>query len=319
MTARNQPQWENVRFRALMLSPSLDCILQLDSFAPGSVQTITAETRVPGGKGLNVARMLAQCGSQVGLSGLIGHDQASRFIDACRAASIDDQLHAIDASTRRNLTLVNGKQELKVNRPAFAGFALTDDLQQALLNELSASDVAILTGSLPVEAPPSLYRELIAALQTRGTLCVLDASGAALAAGVQAAPVVIKPNLAEAAELLGYPLDSEATIAKGARQLARVHEVVILSAGAAGAWFASKGKLFHAEAPAATLQDTTGAGDVMLGQFCHDYFGHDRELTPGLMARTVAAGTAATEQPGALPPAPSRITTLSSTVKITGE
>jgi len=300
-----------------MLSPSIDSILQVGSLTPGSVQSVLSETSLPGGKGLNVARMLAHCGASVGLTGLIGQGQQSYFQATCRAAGIDDRLHAIQAATRSNLTLVDNHSELKINRPAFAGYQLPPPLRQTLLDDLASGEVAILTGSLPADMPPDTYQHLITALHDRHIICVLDAAGAALAAGLRAAPAIIKPNLAEAAELVGHALDDAGAIIAAARQLAQRHDVVILSTGVDGAWFASERLLYHATAPSGHTQDTTGAGDVMLAQFCVDYFQNGRTLTPELMARTVAAGTAATEQHGAAPPSPARITALTPDVTIT--
>ena len=81
------------------------------------------------------------------------------------------------------------------------------------------------------------------------------------------------------------------------RKLMEAHEAAIVSDGAAGAWFAGRGKILFAKSPDVSRVDTTGAGDALLGQFCADYF-PARELTPGIAARAVAAGAAAVEQRG---------------------
>lgn len=71
----------------------------------------------------------------------------------------------------------------------------------------------------------------------------LDASGAALAAGLAAAPDIIKPNRAELAELLGHALTDTTSVVAAARELlARPNApgTVVVSMGGEGALFVTR-------------------------------------------------------------------------------
>ena len=120
----------------------------------------------------------------------------------------------------------------------------------------------------------------------------------------------------ELIEMTGLPLKTAADVSQVLRQLALKHRVVIMSDGAKGAWFASRGAVFFCQAPEVKIVDTTGAGDALLGRFCASYFAPSGgRLTKDIMAQAVAAGSAAVEQPGTPVPDEARIATLAAQVQ----
>jgi 1-phosphofructokinase len=152
---------------------------------------------------------------------------------------------------------------------------------------------------LPERFPPDTYARLIRLFQEAGKITVLDTSGPALAGGLAAGPSVIKPNRQELEACLGRALRSDHDLAAELRKLSATLELVVVSDGPNGAYFAGRGKILHAGSPPVTVKDTTGSGDSLLGQLCADYFGDGRrELTAAIAARAVAAGAAAAEVRG---------------------
>jgi fructose-1-phosphate kinase PfkB-like protein len=97
-------------------------------------------------------------------------------------------------------------------------------------------EFVVLSGSLPPGVPESLYADLIVLAQQAGVRAVLDASGAALRAGMQARPWMVKPNRAELESVLGRPLQNFADTLVAARSLhAQGIAVVAVTRGAEGA------------------------------------------------------------------------------------
>ena len=82
--------------------------------------------------------------------------------------------------------------------------------------------------------PPETYGQLIASADRHRV--ALDTSGAALLHGIQAAPLLIKPNRHEASQLLGHTIETlEQAVAAGRDLSARGPRIVVLSLGHDGA------------------------------------------------------------------------------------
>ncbi len=287
-------------FFTLTLNPAIDqTVLVKPPLALGAICSVTGETRTPGGKGVNVAKMIAANGKSVTAGGLLGKKDLPFFDGALTPAGIACRFLAVPFETRINTMLTDGiGHEIKLNKPGFPDLEFPEGHLIAYAETLAKKGLAIImSGSLPVRFPADTYARLIRIFRKAGCVTVLDTSGPALAAGLAEQPDVIKPNRHELEQVLARQLDSEAAIKDSLRELTKRHEVVILSDGAAGAWFASRGTLLFAPSPDVPRVDTTGAGDTLLGQFCADYF-PARTLTPEIAARAVAAGAAAVEQQG---------------------
>ncbi|HEY8906402.1 MAG TPA: PfkB family carbohydrate kinase, partial [Rhodoferax sp.] len=110
-------------------------------------------------------------------------------------------------------------------------------------------------------------QRLITHVHSLGAYVLLDASGSALAAGIGAAPDIIKPNRAELSELIGRPLEDTASMAAAARELlARPNGpgTVIVSMGGEGALFVNRQEALLAQPIPTELTSTVGAGDAMV-------------------------------------------------------
>lgn len=287
-------------FITLTLNPAIDLTLTVrGDLAPGSILSVVSETQTPGGKGVNVAKMIAANGKGVAAGGLLGRDEFGLYERALAPAGIACRFLAVPHPTRTNLMLTDGQgREMKLNRPGFPELAFDEAALATYARSLAAPGrTVVMSGSLPACFPADLYARLIRLFRAAGCPTVLDASGAPLAEALREKPDVIKPNREELESAIGRTLDSDEAVRDALLQLTASHEAVILSDGARGAWFARGTTLLFARSPDVPKIDTTGAGDALLGQFCADYF-PARVLTPAIAARAVAAGAAAVEQPG---------------------
>ncbi len=303
-------------FATVTLSPAVDCTIRVTGpLALGGVVRACGETRVPGGKGLNVAKQLAACGSPACVAGLLGQDVADDYRRYCAERGIAFAFVTVAHATRANLMITDGSRELKVNRAAFPELAFSDSLLNRCIDAVAAADIVVVSGSLPEQWPVSTYPSLVQRLKARGKRVVVDTSGPALAAAVGAQPDMIKPNREECEALVGEPLPDDRAIQRVLRSLAATGMTVVLSDGARGAWFAHDGHLLFCAAPAVQTVDTTAAGDVMLGEFCHHFFAAGT-LTPEAAAHAVAAGSAAVELAGSHVPPRHRIEQLLARMRV---
>lgn len=309
-------------FVTVTLSPAVDqTVLVAPPLALGGVHRGRESHRVPGGKGINVARMLARNGKTVRAGGILGEDVAPWFASSLSALGVQCDFLQVPNATRTNLMISDGAgRELKVNQPSFPDLDFDGPRLERYCTALaSPGDVAVLCGSLPQRFPQHTWRLLVERLNARGVRTVLDTSGEALAEGVRGVPAVIKPNREEFESIAGSRIEDEEALVRTAKAMAGESRIVIVSAGSEGAFFVGRGTALRARLAApVNVVDTTGAGDALLGQFCADFFeGRTPEqLTEALVSRAVAAGAAAIEIPGSEPPALERVLELARRVEI---
>ena len=127
----------------------------------------------------------------------------------------------------------------------------------------------IISGSIPSSLPKELYEKILGLLDERGVYAVVDTSGEALMRTLRFSPFLIKPNRQELEELAQKRLFTrEEIISQGKRLQEMGAKNVLISMAAEGAvLLTADGKIFFAEAPRGTLQNSVGAGDSMVGGF----------------------------------------------------
>ena len=307
----------------IALNPALDHTIEVDRLRQGEVNRATRMEAQVGGKGFNVASCLADFGIPTAVTGLLGRDNAALFEALFRAKGIADRCLRLDGCTRVNTKLVDPStgQTTDINLP---GPALTADVRRALLESLLARiDEAlatvrwvVLAGSLPPDWPDDTYRLLARHVRRGGGKVALDASGPALAAGLGAAPDLIKPNRAELAELTGARLAGlDAVVAAARGLLAGGPGIVAVSMGGDGALFLDREQALLAHPAQVDLISTVGAGDAMVaGMVAAQLAG----LPLAECARLATAFAAAKlARLGPHLPAPGVVRELAATVRIT--
>lgn len=261
------------RVCTVTLNPAIDLTAAVRHFTPGAVNRVLWDQEDPGGKGVNVASFLASWKIEVTATGLMGRENQEGFRALFAAKGIRDRFVPVVGRTRTNVKLVDEERGAEgvtdINFPGFSATAGDLSRLSAILEDLTADhEWFVLAGSLPGDVPPEAYRHLIALLKAKGRRTVLDTSGAALAAGLEAAPHVIKPNEQELSDLLGRPVRGPAAALAAAGELHRRGvETVIVSMGAAGALFSDGQSAVMAVPPPVEVRSTVGAGDAMVAGY----------------------------------------------------
>jgi sugar/nucleoside kinase (ribokinase family) len=264
--------------------------------APGSDRPASIRTR-GGGAGANVAVRLAGLGVDVLLAGCVGADAAGTGLAAeLRAAGVRTALRTVEgAATGTIVSLVEAGGQRSMLADRGANLALRPDDVPAVPpgGHLHLSGYTLFG---PREAG---LAALASAAAAGCTISVDPASVAPLAGyGVPrwladtAAATLLLPNADEARLLTG-----RADVAEAALALAARHPVVAVSMGAAGALWAANGEVRHRAAHAATVVDTTGAGDAFAAGLLSAWLGGaapDEALDAGL-----ALAAAVVTRPGA--------------------
>jgi 1-phosphofructokinase len=260
------------RILTLTLNPALDLSLRLESLRPGEVNRTESTRLDAGGKGINVARVLAGLGHDVTVSGLLGADNESAFVRTFNECGLHDAFLRVPGETRINVKLserAGRVTDLNGPGPRIPPGTL-EALAEKLWSLLPGLDAAVISGSLPPNVMPARLAELITGIRERQVPVWLDTSGPALVSGLAARPSGVKPNETELADWAGQPLDTADARLKAALRLnTEGIDDVLLSLGADGVIWVQRGTALLATPPQVPVVSTVGAGDTLLASTLH--------------------------------------------------
>lgn len=255
------------------LNPALDKTVEIPDFSLDAVNRITAMRTDPGGKGLNVSKVIAKLGGTSTVVGVLGGTTGRRIADAMDALGIACQFTFVDGETRTNLKVIDPARHTNtdLNEPGLTVDQETlDHMRDALVAAIRPGDIVVLSGSLPKGAPVDTYGSWTAACRTAGARVFLDADGEPLAHGLAAKPYLAKPNNHELSRLTGRALETADDLLAAARTLiADGVERVVVSMGGDGALFVSANRAYRAEGLRVPVGSTVGAGDSMVAALAY--------------------------------------------------
>ncbi|GGP95282.1 1-phosphofructokinase family hexose kinase [Streptosporangium pseudovulgare] len=219
------------------LNLALDVTYVADGVDWDGVNRVRSVHRRAGGKGVNVARVLAALGRDVLVTGLAGGPNGRAAEADLSAAGLPAALTPIAAESRATLAVcdpaplpygtapagpVPGGPASDGTAPEDVAPARTAGPRTALFNEpgpvvteaelddflrgydrrLGAAAAVVISGSLPPGVPAGFYAELAARARGRGVPAIVDADGEPLRAAPAGRPAVLKPNAEELARAL---------------------------------------------------------------------------------------------------------------------
>ena len=279
------------------LNAALDITYRVWELRPHGTHRVSEVTERPGGKGLNVARVLAALGHEVTVTGFTG-GATGRVVQEQLAGTpgVLDALVPVSGATRRTTAVVDELtgDTTQLNEPGptvtSAEWSAFQEAYRSLLGGVSA---VALCGSLPPGVPVGAYAGLVRTARAAGVPVLLDTSGEPLRRGVAARPDIVKPNADELAELTGSHDPLRAT--QDARR--RGARTVVASLGARGLLAATPEGTWHATPPARVHGNPTGAGDSAVAGLLSGLV--ERLPWPDRLARAVALSAATVLAPAA--------------------
>ncbi|OGN90377.1 MAG: 1-phosphofructokinase [Chloroflexi bacterium RBG_13_48_17] len=282
------------------LNPSLDRTVTVEELVMDEANRWTSLRRDPGGKGINVSRVIHELGGKTVAYGFIGGIDGETFKHLLQQQGVPFDFTPIKGEIRSNFIIADLTSCHQTRIDAPGPHIMRHELQKLVQKVKHISpkpDFLVFAGSVPPAVPADIYRQLIDAAKNSGIKTVLDSDNKWLKEGIKAKPNVIKPNVHEAEELLNKPLRSETAIVKALKLLVdRGIEVAVISRGKDGLIAANGEKALKAIPPQVEVRSTVGAGDSTIA-------GLVLKLNEGLgideaCRWAVAAGTAATLTPG---------------------
>lgn len=300
------------------LNSAIDRTLELPNFALGHVNRVDSERTDPGGKGINVAKVINALNHPVLVTGFLGKNNASAFLDYFEKTGIQDQSVMTAGENRVNIKIVDTTEDLvtELNFPGVIPTKADLDNLQATLRQLAQTHKwFVLSGSIPPSVPTDIYAQFITMLHEYDCKVILDTSGEALVAGIAARPFAVKPNLPELSQLMNSPMDSDEEILGAIKNLlGQGISQVAISLGGEGSLVADSSQILRTKALVVPVCSTVGAGDSFVAGFS---VGQARNLSLADSVRlATAAAAAAVALPGTQAPPLENVNNLLNQVEI---
>ncbi|MBT2582180.1 1-phosphofructokinase [Planococcus sp. ISL-109] len=253
------------------ITPSIDYTAYLSHFESGKLNRSEEVYYYPGGKGINVSRVLSRLGLGSRALGYAGGFTGHYIEQFLAEEGIETDFIDTGEITRINVKIKTDK-ETELNGP---GPEINETQLQELNNKISTmkqDDWFVLAGSLSKSIPMQFFKDLANTCNERGIHFVLDTSGSALKELIDTKPFLIKPNEHELGEIFGVAIHTQSEAFHYASKLVdQGIEHVVVSMGAAGAIYANRDQWYTAQAPKGNVVNTVGSGDSLVSGFIASY------------------------------------------------
>jgi 1-phosphofructokinase len=253
------------------LNPSVDYIVHVDEFRIGELNRAVKTLTFPGGKGINVSRVLKRLGIESTALGFIGGFTGAFIIEQLQNENIACDFVEVPGNTRINVKLKSGKEtEINGQGPMIQPEHEAEFMEK--IRALTENDIVVLAGSVPSSLSPNVYEKIIDEAKKVKAKVVVDTSGPALKSLLLRKPFLAKPNHKELAELFETSFHSKDEIMVYGRRLVELGvKNVIVSMAGNGAFYFNQEMTLFAEAPKGTVKNSVGAGDSMVAGFLAAY------------------------------------------------
>jgi 6-phosphofructokinase 2 len=289
------------------LNPAVDVATSVEQVTDTRKLRCSAAQRDPGGGGINVARVVQRLGGDCVALYLHGGTTGQVLQQLLEAEHVSSLGVEIAGETRENFSVLETSTRREYRFVMPGPTIAESDLQRCIdrINTLGAPPrYLVLSGSLPPGAPVDTYARIARATCAPATRVVLDTSGPALAAALEAGVWLVKPSLNELRGLTGKPLVSESEWLAAAEELVRDGrtQIVVLTLGEQGALLMTADRILRVSGLPVQVSSSIGAGDsfvaAMVWALNRDA-GLDEAFHYGMAAASAAllsAGTALCQQ-----------------------
>ncbi|MFY4774566.1 1-phosphofructokinase [Metabacillus sp. RGM 3146] len=272
------------------LNPSIDYIVKTNDFKIGGLNRAEQTQFFPGGKGINVSRVLKRLDAQSIALGFAGGFTGDFVKDFLTGESIEHDFLEVQDLTRINVKL-KASEETEINGQ---GPEITEENQSALLqkiNGLQSGDMLVIAGSIPSSMSSDFYTKITRLCKETGIHTVIDTSGPALRETFSDRPFLIKPNHHELGELFDTDIkDADEVVFYAKKLLEEGVQNVIVSMAGEGAIFLNDEYTLFADVPKGKVKNSVGAGDSVVAGFIASYI-KERDIEDAFRTG-VAAGSA---------------------------
>lgn len=255
------------------LNPSIDYVIKVDKLTTGKINRVNEEHVYPGGKGINVTRILKSLDNDNIALGFVSGFTGDYIINSLQELNLkSDFIRVKEGFTRINVK-VKSEEETEINGqgPKIS----EEELDQFfnVIDKLVDGDILILSGSIPSCLDERLYENIMKKVEDRDIKVIVDATKNLLLNVLKYKPFLIKPNNHELAEMFNVELNSTEDVVFYARKLKEMGaQNILISMGKDGALLVTENdEVFASSVAKGEVVNSVGAGDSMVAGFVAGY------------------------------------------------
>lgn len=246
------------------LNPAIDYYISMKEFQEGELNLIDNGYTLPGGKGINVSKVLKNFGIESTVLGFAGGFTGNYIRTNLKEYGISEKLVELSENTRINIKLKTEKDESEI-----AGHSpkISQEECEKFLNTISgiqAGDILVLSGSVPKSLDSKIYKNIIEMLP-ENVKVILDTRGEPFKYALEKGVFLTKPNNVELGEFFNEKYETLEEIINAGEKLRKMgSENVLISLGKNGSVLITEKGVWVGNVPKGKLVSSVGAGDSMV-------------------------------------------------------
>ncbi len=258
----------------LSANASLDYTYEVESFRAGGYHHPSRSCVTPGGKGVNVARVLRALDNEVTVTGFAGGYTGDFITAELRRQGVRCEFVRIAEASRTCFAVVDAASRTTTQVDETGPLVAPSEaamLKRQWARLLGGTRVCVISGSAPRGIPFDYYTDMIASAREHKVPVIADLHEPYLSPAIEALPHVIKPNLNELEQYVGGPLEVPGGVVQTAREIvAKGISLVVVSLGRRGAIAvtAKHGSVWVRPPDVETVSEV-GSGDAMVAGLVH--------------------------------------------------
>ena len=255
------------------LNPSIDYVIKVDKLTTGNINRVNEEHVYPGGKGINVTRILKSLDNDNIALGFVSGFTGDYIINSLQELNLKSDFIKVKQGFTRINVKVKSEEETEINGqgPKIS----EEELNQfyKVIDILVDGDILILSGSIPSCLDERLYESIMKKVEDRDIKVIVDATKNLLLNVLKYKPFLIKPNNHELAEMFNVELNSTEDVVFYARKLKEMGaQNILISMGKDGALLVTENdEVFASSVAKGEVVNSVGAGDSMVAGFIAGY------------------------------------------------
>lgn len=248
----------------LTLNPAIDYYMSIENFQLGSLNLLEEGYTLPGGKGINVSKVLKNFSVESKALGFVGGFTGDYIKKHLNEYEIESDFIELQENTRINIKLKTKDSETEIagKSPTISKENIEELLKK--FEEIKKDDVVILSGSVPNSISKSIYADIIKLLP-KDCKVILDTRELPFVEGLKEGVFLTKPNNHELEEFFNRKLNNIEEIIQAGKDLQALgSKNVLISLGKDGSILITEKEVYIGNAPQGKLISSVGAGDSMV-------------------------------------------------------
>lgn len=254
----------------------------------------------PGGKGINISRMLIKLGEKSIPLTFITSGKNNLYRNLLKKEKIIPVYVEIKGEIRKIYNFISEKGDiLRFNEkgPEISKAEKNSLFKKIKKLPLKKQDIFAISGSLPEGLDKKTYKEIIKDVKKNTDLIFVDADGDILKETIKSSPYIIKPNLWELERTTGEKIKNGKKLIKVVRSLLNKKiSIILLTLGEKGAILFKKDKIIYGRPPEVKVKSTVGCGDAFVAGFLLKF--KKENSMENCLKYAVACGTAKATKEG---------------------